>query len=70
MTLTVAITINVLLDVALLSLLAFVMSRPAKLTPHRTETVLPAVAPTAHAKRPRPTRRAVRDASQLQPAID
>lgn len=66
MTLTVAITVNVLLDVALLSLLAFVMSRPAKLTPHGDETVLPAVAPTVDAKR----RRVVRDRSQLHPAID
>ncbi len=34
MNLTLAITINVLLDVAILGLLAFVMSRASKLTPH------------------------------------
>jgi hypothetical protein len=35
MTITNAIILNVLLDIALLGLLAFVMSRAAKLTPHR-----------------------------------
>jgi hypothetical protein len=35
MTLTLIIITNVVLDVALLGLLAFVMSRPAKLEPHR-----------------------------------
>jgi hypothetical protein len=35
MTLTSIIIINVVLDVALLAGLAFAMTRPAKLTPHR-----------------------------------
>jgi hypothetical protein len=34
MTTTIGITLNVLLDTAILGLLAFVMSRAAKLTPH------------------------------------
>lgn len=35
MTFTIILTANIVLDVALLGLLAFVMSRPARLTPHR-----------------------------------
>lgn len=35
MTFTIILTANIVLDAALLGLLALVMSRPAKLTPHR-----------------------------------
>ena len=35
MSLSLAITLNVLLDIALLGLLAYVMSRPARLAPHQ-----------------------------------
>ncbi len=35
MTLPLILTANIVLDVALLGLLAFAMTRPAKLTPHR-----------------------------------
>ncbi len=35
MTFTLILTANIVLDVALLGLLAFVITRPAKLTPHR-----------------------------------
>jgi hypothetical protein len=70
MTLTLAITINVLLDVAILGLLAFVMSRASKLTPHvavvpdaATAAVVHAAPPRArrHAETVRPRRRLVLD---------
>lgn len=57
MTLTLAIAIIVVLDVALLGLLAFAMSRPSKLTPHVA---------TADAER-RTHRRAWRDAERASP---
>jgi hypothetical protein len=38
MTFTLTLILNVVLDVAILGTLAFVMSRPAKLTPHADST--------------------------------
>jgi len=71
MTLTLAITINVLLDVAILGLLAFVMSRAHNLTPHLA--VIPADAPTApaeHGARPRARRRAEHAPLRPHPVLD
>jgi hypothetical protein len=39
MTLTIALTLNILLDIAIVGTVAFVMSRAARLTPHRTAPV-------------------------------
>jgi hypothetical protein len=58
MTHTTIIILNVVLDVALLAGLAFVMTRPAKLTPHR------AGAATSAWRRRRPHRRAARPARE------
>ena len=52
MTSTIGIILNVLLDIALLGLLAFVMSRAAKLTPHRPRVREPALSAFAHAAAP------------------
>jgi hypothetical protein len=71
MTLTLAITINVLLDVTILGLLAYVMSRAGNLTPHLA--VIPADAPTAPAEqatRPRARRRAERAPLRRHPVLD
>lgn len=67
MTLSLAIILNVLLDLAILSLLAFAMSRAAKLTPHRP-ALSSAPAETAHRPSERARRR--RLPVQLHPAID
>jgi hypothetical protein len=58
MTLTTIIVLNVVLDLALLALLAFVMTRPAKLTPHR-----PGVSGSVWRRR-RPHRRVARPARE------
>lgn len=39
MTLTIALTLNILLDIAIVGMVAFVMSRAARLTPHRTASL-------------------------------
>jgi hypothetical protein len=51
MTSTIGIILNVLLDIALIGLLAFVMSRATKLTPHR-----PAVRGAVPQRSPMPPR--------------
>jgi len=70
MTLTLAITINVLLDVAILGLLTFVMSRASKLAPHLA--IVPDVlAPSAEQATPvRARRRAERVSPRRQPVLD
>jgi hypothetical protein len=72
MTLALAITINVLLDLALVGALAFVMTRPTKLRPATPAVKMPATAelhpPTiATARSPR---RAKRYAARLHAAVD
>jgi hypothetical protein len=72
MTLTLAIIINVVLDAALLGLLAFVMSRAGKLTPHRPSIaqVLAAHTPAVHAPRLRATPPKQRGAGELHRVLD
>ena len=80
MTLTIILIANIVLDVALLGLLAFVMSRPTKLTPHRpgiTGNVWRMLNPlrlraerAARAERPRAHGREERAARRLSPALD
>lgn len=71
-TLTLIIIANVALDVALLGLLAFVMSRAGKLTPHRPGITgnawhLPRPLRHQHAEH---RRREERTAPRLAPALD
>ena len=69
MTLTLAIIINVVLDVALLSLLAFAMSRATKLTPHRVVTPLTDATPVRAARQPAVASEH-RATARLEPAFD
>lgn len=69
MTSTIGITINVVLDVFILGLLAFVMSRASKLTPHRAAAPRPRVAPVAQAPRVRVRRRHEPSSSKLHPVL-
>jgi len=52
MSLSLAVAINVVADIAIIALLAFVMSRAARLTPHLPEAALPGN-PTVNASRER-----------------
>jgi hypothetical protein len=68
MTLTLIITMNVVLDIALLGGLAFAMSRPARLTPHGKAPAPAAVPSTVRTVRGRSRSRGERASSQLHPA--
>ena len=70
MTMTLAVILNVVLDVAILGVLAFVMSRPAKLTPHAE--IGPAPSPRERVARDRARARAREERSNapLRPALD
>jgi len=71
MTLTLALIINVVLDLATVGLLAFVMSRTTNLAPH--VAVIPADAPKAAAEqaaRPRARRRVERTPLRPRPVLD
>jgi hypothetical protein len=70
---TLAIIINVVLDVTLLGLLAFVMSRAGKLTPHRPNIAQVPASPAAssvHATRLRATPPKKRGAGELHRVHD
>jgi hypothetical protein len=66
MTFTIAILANVIADIALIGGLAYLMSRPRRLTPH----LATALAPNARVEVARRSsrRRATRSSSALQPA--
>ena len=68
MTLTLAIAINVLLDVAMLATLAYVMSRSTKLNPHQS-SVGPASVRLTAVRQPTQAR-ASHAAVRLQPVLD
>jgi hypothetical protein len=70
MTLNLAITINVLLDVALLGLLAFVISRASKLTPHVAVIADARRAPADQAKPVRVRRPVERVSTRREPVLD
>ena len=66
MTFTLMLILNIVLDVAILGALAFVMSRPAKLGPHRIGVAQVAAPKAAGAERERPRR----TLSRLRPLPD
>lgn len=68
MTMTLVVILNVVLDVAILGALAFVMSRPARLTPHAEAG--PARAPRERVARDRARGREERSNAPLRPALD
>jgi hypothetical protein len=68
MTFTLTLILNVVLDVAILGTLAFVMSRPAKLTPHADSA--PARLPRQQVARERPRAAGERTSSPLRLALD
>jgi hypothetical protein len=68
MTMTLVVTINVVLAVALLGLLAFVMTRPAKLEPHAEAG--PAPSPRGRVARDRARGREERSNARLRPLLD
>ncbi|HEV7584741.1 MAG TPA: hypothetical protein VGO14_03075 [Solirubrobacteraceae bacterium] len=65
---TLAVILNVVFDVAILGALAFVMSRPVKLTPHAE--VVPARRPRERVARERARAREERSSSPWRPALD
>ena len=67
MTATTTIILNVVLDMALLALLAFVMTRARSLTPHR---VAEASQPPARQRRRVPPGRVRREAAPLRAVLD
>jgi hypothetical protein len=68
MTFTLALILNVVLDVAILGTLAFVMSCPAKLTPHADGS--PARIPRQQVARERSRAAEERTSSPLRPVLD
>jgi hypothetical protein len=68
MTTTLAVILNVVLDLAILGLLAFVMSCPAKLTPHAESG--PAPSPRARVAREGARIGERRSNAHLRPALD
>jgi hypothetical protein len=68
MTITLVVISNVVLDVAILGALAFVMSRPAKLTPHAEAG--PVRSPRERVARDRARGRDERSAARWRPALD
>jgi hypothetical protein len=57
MTFTLILTLNIVLDLTMVSGLAYLMMRPSKLTPHGPEAVVAPVAPTPEARALRHARR-------------
>ena len=68
MTLTLAIAVNVLLDLAILATLAYVTSRSRKLSPHGSSAAPASVRLTAARQPAQP--RANHAAGRLQPVLD
>jgi hypothetical protein len=68
MTMTLVVILNVVFDAAILGALAFVMSRPAKLTPHAEAG--PARSPRERVARDRARAREQRSGARLRPALD
>jgi hypothetical protein len=68
MTFTFILTLNVVLDITIVGVLAFLMSRPRKLTPHGPEAL---VSPAPEAQKQRHARRTGHGAPlRVSPALD
>ena len=70
MTMTLAITINVLLDAAILGLLAFAMARASRLRPHVPVSPDAATAAAGQGERPRTWRHTERVSPRREPVLD
>jgi hypothetical protein len=71
MTFTLILTLNIVLDITIVGALAFLMSRPKKLTPHGPEALVAPVAPTPEAREQRHARRTGHGAPlRVSPALD
>jgi hypothetical protein len=68
MSFTLMLILNIVLDVGILGLLAFVMTRPAKLTPHAQPDIASVSPELPAAERARP--REDRGRSRLRPVLD